>query len=132
MKADPLYEGKRWLLQAEQDLEDAIYCLDGDKFHLTCFLGQQAAEKALKSYMYAKGEERVLGHSVAELTKKVIEYDMEFEGVSEASVLDKFYIPTRYPNGLPGGIPYEAFDKVDGLASDRDSVKGGRDREKET
>jgi HEPN domain-containing protein len=25
------------------------------------------------------------------------------------SVLDGFYIPTRYPNGLPGGIPAEAY-----------------------
>ena len=24
--------------------------------------------------------------------------------------LDRHYIPTRYPNRLPGGIPAEAFD----------------------
>jgi len=24
-------------------------------------------------------------------------------------VLDRFYIPTRYPNGLPGGIPAEVY-----------------------
>jgi HEPN domain-containing protein len=29
------------------------------------------------------------------------------------SLLDKYYIPTRYPNGLPGGIPKDAFDKVE-------------------
>ena len=22
-------------------------------------------------------------------------------------------VPTRYPNGLPGGVPYEVFDEVD-------------------
>jgi len=22
--------------------------------------------------------------------------------------------PTRYPNGIPGGLPYEAFDREDG------------------
>jgi len=27
--------------------------------------------------------------------------------------LDKYYIPTRYPNGLSGGIPAEAFDEDD-------------------
>ena len=26
---------------------------------------------------------------------------------------DRHYIPTRYPNGLPGGIPAEAFDADD-------------------
>jgi HEPN domain-containing protein len=25
--------------------------------------------------------------------------------------LDLYYIPTRYPNGIPGGVPYEAFDE---------------------
>jgi HEPN domain-containing protein len=27
--------------------------------------------------------------------------------------LDKYYIPTRYPDALPGIIPSEAFDKDD-------------------
>jgi len=27
--------------------------------------------------------------------------------------LDKYYIPTRYPNGLPGGLPSEAFSRGD-------------------
>ena len=25
--------------------------------------------------------------------------------------MDKFYIPTRYPNGLPGGLPSEAYSE---------------------
>ena len=27
--------------------------------------------------------------------------------------LDRLYIPTRYPNGLPGGIPADAFSAQD-------------------
>ncbi len=26
-------------------------------------------------------------------------------------MLDKFYIPTRYPNGLPGGLPSQAYSE---------------------
>ena len=26
-----------------------------------------------------------------------------------AGVLDQYYVPTRYPNGLAGGVPFEAF-----------------------
>jgi len=114
MKPDSLEEGRRWLLQAEQDLKDAEYNFDGMRFHLACFLSQQAAEKALKAFLYAKGEERVLGHSVAELCKNAMMRDERFRDVKNASVLDKYYIPTRYPNGLPGGVPYEAFDETDG------------------
>lgn len=28
-------------------------------------------------------------------------------------LIDRFYIPTRYPNGLPGGVPYKHFTKED-------------------
>ena len=24
-------------------------------------------------------------------------------------MLDQYYVPTRYPNGLAGGVPFEAF-----------------------
>ena len=42
-------EGARWLRQAEQDLRDAAYNQEGEKFNLACFLSQQAAEKAVKA-----------------------------------------------------------------------------------
>ena len=113
MKPDPLEEGRRWLLQAERDLKDAEFCSDGRRYNLACFLAQQASEKALKAFLYATGEERVLGHSVAELLKKTMKYDESFRDCKNASVLDKYYVPTRYPDGLPGGVPYEAFDEVD-------------------
>lgn len=86
-------------------------------------MAQQAAEKALKAFLYAEGEEHVFGHSVAELLKKAKTHEGDFEKVRKARILDKYYIPTRYPNGLPGGVPYEVFDEDDGkkavgLASD--------------
>jgi HEPN domain-containing protein len=30
-----------------------------------------------------------------------------------AKQLDRFYIPTRYPNGIPGGSPFQVFDRQD-------------------
>ena len=77
-------------------------------------MAQQAAEKALKGYLYAQGEDRAWGHSVADLARQAAEYDARFEAlVSVGGGLDRHYIPTRYPNGLPGGIPAEAFDADD-------------------
>jgi len=102
------------MAQAKRDLEDAEYCRSGKRYSLSCFVAQQAAEKALKAYLYAQNEEDVRGHSVSELSQKALQYDKELEGVKErGSSLDKYYIPTRYPNGLPGGIPAEAFDEDD-------------------
>ncbi|MCK4733389.1 MAG: HEPN domain-containing protein [Methanophagales archaeon] len=101
-------------LRAEQDIEDARYNLEGERYHIACFLSQQSAEKALKAFLYAEGEEMVWGHSVAELCKRVTSIDKDIEKIRrKVATLDKYYIPTRYPNGLPGGIPSEAFEKRD-------------------
>lgn len=55
-----------------------------------------------------------MGHSVAELCKDAIDFDKEFEKMLKvSSSLDKYYIPTRYPNALPGIIPLKAFDEKD-------------------
>lgn len=48
---------------------------------------------------------------MAKLMKDALKYDKELGKAEKASVLDKYYIPTRYPNGLPGGVPYEALTR---------------------
>jgi HEPN domain-containing protein len=124
MRPDPVAEGLRWLRQAEHDLSDAEYNLAGRRYSLACFLCQQAAEKALKAFLYARGAEQVLGHSVADLAGECAAVDGDFRSLrARAAPLDHYYVPTRYPNSLPGGIPAEAFDESDacralGLATD--------------
>lgn len=124
MRPDRKAEGLRWLRQAEHDLSDADYSLSGGRYNLACFLCQQAAEKALKAFLYARGAEQVLGHSVADLAGECGNLDADFLALKpRAAPLDHYYVPTRYPNSLPGGIPAEAFDESDarramGLAGD--------------
>ena len=51
---------------------------------------------------------------MAELCQDASEHDTAFEAArAEAAALDRYYIPTRYPNGLPGGIPADAYTKDD-------------------
>ena len=107
-------ESRRWLMQAERDLDDSRYNLEGNRYNVTCFLAQQAAEKALKACLYFKGAEEVWGHSVIELCEDAEKLSPSFSKIKkEAAMLDKYYIPTRYPNALPGGIPSEAFGEMD-------------------
>ena len=114
MRPDPKAEGLRWLRQAEHDLSDADYSRAGGRYSLACFLCQQAAEKALKAFLYSQGAEQVLGHSVSELATECGNLDGEFRALKpKAAPLDHYYLPTRYPNSLPGGIPAEAFDEND-------------------
>ncbi|NMA75497.1 MAG: HEPN domain-containing protein [Bacteroidales bacterium] len=114
MKRDPVNEGQRWLIQSKSDICDARYLYDGSRYNACCFFCQQAAEKAIKAYLYTRGAEHVFGHSVAELCQEASKLDHDFKTIKTAvSPLDIFYIPTRYPNGLPGGIPSEAFSEED-------------------
>ena len=103
-------EGKRWLTQASEDLRWAVWLAKEGGYHLACFLAQQVAEKALKAFLYDQGEELVLGHSVERLCSAAAAYDAEFgERSKRWSILDGYYIPTRYPNGLPDGIPANVY-----------------------
>lgn len=114
MRPDPRQEGRRWLEQAQRDLDDARYAREGGRHNLACFLCQQAAEKALKGLLVLHGEEFLWGHSVADLCERAAERAPEFRELrAQGAGLDVYYIPTRYPNGLPGGLPADAFGPED-------------------
>jgi len=82
------------------------------RFYLALFHFQQAAEKALKAYLYlkVKSVDVFYTHSLDELIKMALETDPDFRAVEQVKKLDKYYIPTRYPHGLPGGVPSRYFD----------------------
>lgn len=103
------------MAQARDDFEFARWLLVENRgFDKGCFIAQQAAEKALKAILYFDGARTVLGHSVLELLEKLVPGRPVMVPLrDDARRLDRFYIPTRYPNGLPGGIPFESFTRED-------------------
>lgn len=111
----PEVEARRWLAQARDDLALAEWLLnEGRFFDKGCFISQQAAEKALKAVLYGYGARVVLGHSVADLLSQALKHHPELSDLADGSrLLDRFYIPTRYPNGLPAGAPCESFRRED-------------------
>lgn len=112
MKQDPKGEAKRWLAQAEAEFKDAVDLMKRGRYYLSLFLCQQSVEKALKAFIYLKEEEPIFSHSVAVLLKVAISMDADFEPLRGAKRLDDYYIPTRYPNGLPGEIPSQYYDDL--------------------
>jgi HEPN domain-containing protein len=110
---DSRREAERWRCQAENDLEFGRVALREGFFHQACFIAQQAAEKAVKAILYQLGERVVLGHSLVELTTRLAERLPATTGLRDAAgILDQYYIATRYPNGLPGGVPFQAFGEA--------------------
>jgi HEPN domain-containing protein len=108
----PRVEAERWLIQAESDLAFAELGLREGFFAQACFICQQAAEKSLKALHYLGGARVVLGHSLLALLDPLTAEHAALADLREgAQQLDQYYIPTRYPNGLPGGVPAEVFTR---------------------
>ena len=107
-------ESERWLAQARHDLEAAEHAASGGFHALACFLCQQAGEKAVAGYLFARGADHVWGHALADLCEDAMQFDTSFDVIKTvAMLLDKYHHPTRYPTGLPGGVPHEVYDQVD-------------------
>lgn len=109
---DTKANSKRWLDQAQHDLESARNNLEKVEFYSdACFMAEQSSQKALKAFLLFKGVRYILSHSVMELARLCAEYDENFKKFIEyGMVLDKYYIPTRYPDALaPPAVPYKSY-----------------------
>ena len=106
-------EALRWYLQGTRDARTAHRNADNGDFEVACFLYQQATEKILKAFLYLKGERPVIGHATLKLSQRGVKYDSRFQEIQDSCrELDIFYLPTRYPNGIPEGVPYEYFNSI--------------------
>jgi HEPN domain-containing protein len=110
---DPVERSRDWFRQAERDLQHARNASDDTDYEWACFASQQAAEKSLKALYQALAGEG-WGHSVLVLlegleSRRTISDDLK----SYARLLDRMYIPTRYPNGFDSGIPGDYFGSTD-------------------
>jgi HEPN domain-containing protein len=106
-------ESLRWLTQAQDELADADELRRRGRFYLALFHFQQAAEKALKAYLYltVKSKEEVFTtHSLENILQKAWAADRDFKEVKKAKKLDEYAIRSRYPDSLPGRIPSRYFD----------------------
>lgn len=97
---------EEWLLFAELDLKAAKASLKEGVPNIACYLSQQVAEKVLKAVILAQTGKVPKVHALDELlnlTQITNPKLKEFE--NEILFLDKFYVPTRYPDAFPGSLP---------------------------
>lgn len=117
-----LHQAERWLLTAQEDLRAAETLAASDLHAQACFLAQQSGEKALKAVWYAIDADP-WGHSLQRLLNEFPERESlttDADVSRGAGLLDQYYIPTRYPNGLPDLTPgqvYGAADSARGIAA---------------
>lgn len=108
-------EAQRWLAEAEEDVAVARVLMESRHFSHACFHAQQAGEKAMKSLLCLCNVEEPWGHSVSKLIEEGSTYDPALMDLFQAgTILDRYYIPTRCPNGLPtGSLPSKSFHAAD-------------------
>ena len=100
---------KDWFEQAQRDLKRAELDVEHGFYEWACFTAQQSAEKAIKALGMKAGLD-LWGHSLTAMLKTlktVLDVPERIENL--AKILDKYYIPTRYPNGFASGKPADYF-----------------------
>ena len=94
---------RHWLTFARQDLRMAELALSEEIYNQACFHAQQCAEKAAKGYLEQLGRSPPRTHLMSDLLA-LLPADALNPLESALLALDRFYIPTRYPDALPGTL----------------------------
>ena len=95
--------GDRWIEFARQDLLMAELALNEGIYNQVCFHSQQCVEKCIKGLLANLGKTPPRTHSVVDLLGLLPTESLQ-QLRDELSQLDIFYIPTRYPDALPGSL----------------------------
>ena len=102
-----------WLAEARAELRAARDLLKGQHWSWCCFTCQQASEKALKA---ASEHFRApqFGHNLNLLVQAVATHTSVPARVAQACArLNRYYIPTRYPDAFDRGAPADQFFEAD-------------------
>ncbi len=96
-------EADRWMEFARQDLRMAELALKEGIYSQACFHSQQCVEKCLKGMLADPGRKTPRTHSIVDLLGL---FPPEFLGDlrDRLGYMDLYYIPTRYPDALPGSL----------------------------
>jgi HEPN domain-containing protein len=99
-------QSRLWLDRAADDLAVAELALRGGFFAHVCFLSHQAFEKSLKAFLLRHRGQYPRTHRLVDLVSQCTDLIPDFSVlVTGATVLDQYYIPTRYPDAVPGSLP---------------------------
>ena len=115
-------EFERWLSQAEYTLRSAENDMKSGFYSWACFKAQQAAEYAVKALLFGLGI-MAYGHSIKRLLDVLSkEVDVPDELFNSARLLDRHYIPPRYPDAYIEGAPYEYYGEKDAVEAINSSL----------
>ena len=105
-------EYARWMSMADSTIRSAEGDLLRGDYNWACFKAQQSTEFAVKALLYGLGM-AVHRNSVSRLLSSLPE-ELDYSAIMQAAkTLDKYYVPTRYPNAWTEGAPFEYYTERD-------------------
>jgi len=108
-----MQRARDWLKEAQAELAAARDLLRGGHWSWCCFTCQQAAERGLKAICEHFRTPQA-GHNLNLLVQAVSTHVAVSEPLRMACArLNRYYIPTRYPNAFDRGAPAEQFFEPD-------------------
>ncbi|HRQ37615.1 MAG TPA: HEPN domain-containing protein [Chloroflexota bacterium] len=114
----------KWLDKAADDLAVARLVQEEAYYAHVCFLSQQCIEKALKGYILAHTQSYPRIHKLTDLLYECVKIDPGFSQFQANCIaIDQYYIPTRYPDSVPGGKP----DGLPGHAEANEAILSAAD-----
>jgi HEPN domain-containing protein len=118
-------EAGDWIRFAHEDLRVAEWAFSAEIYNQACFHAQQCVEKVLKAWLRYRGTLPPRTHQLS-LLLALLPDEMLADFRLEITLLDRFYIPTRYPDAvagaLPGGLP-DATDAREALSVARNVLQ---------
>ena len=106
------HDAQKWLDFAREDLQMANLAMRDSLFNQVCFHAQQAAEKTLKYLLVTAGILPPKTHKLGDLLG-LLPVAVPDDLYRKLLLLDRFYIPTRYPDAVPGSLASGMPDQVD-------------------
>ena len=105
-------EFKRWFNTALGTVRSAEGDLERGDYNWACFKAHQSAEFAVKGLLRGLGLS-AYGHSVSALLAAAPSELKAPNLLHKAKTLDKYYVPTRYPNAWAEGSPADYYTSED-------------------
>ncbi|MEM2925964.1 MAG: HEPN domain-containing protein [Candidatus Bathyarchaeia archaeon] len=104
-------EYERWIKSSKRTLDSAKGDCERGEYNWVCFKSHQSAELAVKALLHGLGL-HAYGHSISGLlARKGLRIPQEI--LQGAKTLDKYYVPTRYPNAWVEGSPEDYYTHKD-------------------
>ncbi|MCK5149825.1 HEPN domain-containing protein [Candidatus Pacearchaeota archaeon] len=102
-------EFKKWMKQAEADLDVAEYNLKGKLYYVCANYSQQVVEKALKALLIKKKKKLIKTHSITKMAK---ELNLPNKLIFKISELEPVHLESKYPD-FSTKLPFEEYEEKD-------------------